>query len=98
MFTQTTTQTMNQYSAAMDTMSTTMAAMSRAQACQNQPTAKNQQNMRQSQAMQTKPLTFTQAENNPVFCFFYSYPPSYTHFNQRPEETLNHARQGGARI
>ena len=95
-FTQTAAQTINQH----DTMlgKTPNAQTRQSQTRQNQQAAQNQQAQRQSQAMQTNSLTFTQAENNPVFCFFYSYPPSCTHFNQRSEEIMNHAHKGGARI
>ncbi len=101
-FTQSAAQIMNQQSTATAATkaatAASKAAMASTQACQNQQTAQNQQTQRQSQDMYTNPPTFTQAENNPVFCFFYSYPPSCTHFNQRSEEIMNHAHKGGARI
>ncbi len=80
-------------------MPAAMAMMPNAQAYQNQQQAsQHQQPQRQSQDMRTQIPPFTQAENKPVFCFFYTYPPSCTHFNKRPEEIVNHAHQGGARI
>ena len=109
-FTQTKAQAVNTSNAAM---SAAMAMMPAMQACQNQQQAsQRQQTQRQSQNMRTHLTSFTQAENNPVFCFFYSsidcqssqnHP--YTLFTKRstkivnrPEETLNHAHKGGARI
>ena len=102
-FTQTTARTKNTSNAAM---AAAMAMMPAGQACQNQQQAsQRQQTQRQSQNMRAYTPSFTKAENKPVFCFFYSYQHSRTHFTKRseaivkrPEEILNHARQGGARI
>lgn len=95
-FTQTTAKAMNTDNAAM---AAAMAMMPNAQACQKyQQASQRQQTQRQSQNMRTHLPSFTQAENTPVFCFFYSYQSISTPFTNRPEEILNHARQGGARI
>jgi len=94
-FTQTTEKSMNMDNAAMAADS----AVANAQACQNyQQASQRQQTQRQSQDMRAQTPSFTKAENKPVFCFFYSYQSISTPFTNRPEENLNHARQGGARI
>jgi hypothetical protein len=95
-FTQNAAKTMNMGNAAMVAA---MAMMPNAQTCQKyQQASQPQQTQRQSQNMRAHTISFTQAENNPVFCFFYSYQSISTPFTNRPEEILNHARQGGARI
>ena len=109
-FTQITEKAMNMGNAVM---AAAMTMMPNAQTCQNhQQAAQRQQTQRHSQNMRTQIPSFTKAENKSVFCFFYSYPDcsysqhkSPTQFTKRsekivkrPEEILNHARQGGARI
>jgi hypothetical protein len=102
MFTQAAIKTTNHHNATQASawaMSVAMAMMPGIQTC------RNQQTQRQSQDTCAKAPSFTQAENSPVFCFFYFYQPSPTHFTKRSNkiikrlgEIVNHAHKGGARI
>jgi cell envelope opacity-associated protein A len=111
-FTQTTTQTMNHNAATQMAAWTTaaMAMMPSAKAREDQQAAQSEQTQRQqtqtqSQTARAQSPSFTQAENIPVFCFFYFHQPSPTHFTKRSQkivkrlgEIMNHAHKGGARI